>query len=229
MSRRVVVLVAFLLLAVGPVGVWWLTRPGASDGPPVTSVAAGSTAQSPAASPSAAASSAASGPAPVATRKAALPAAAAVTAPARLNIPDLDVDAAVLPVGVDDAGAMVVPKEAKAVGWYRYGPAPGSAAGAAVIAGHVDAKQQGAGALFRLRELRVGDAVTVTATDGRRTAYRVSAKETIVKKRLPTERLFARDGGPRLVLITCGGPFLPELASYRDNVVVVALPVQGQS
>ena len=30
---------------------------------------------------------------------------------------------------------------------------------------------------------------------------------------------------PRLTLITCGGPFLPEYRSYRDNVVVVAEPV----
>jgi hypothetical protein len=39
---------------------------------------------------------------------------------------------------------------------------------------------------------------------------------------LPLDRLFARDGPPRLTLITCGGPFLPEFGSYRDNVVVVA-------
>ena len=30
--------------------------------------------------------------------------------------------------------------------------------------------------------------------------------------------------GDRLVVLTCGGPFLPEYRSYRDNVVVVAEP-----
>ena len=55
--------------------------------------------------------------------------------------------------------------------------------------------------------------------------YRVVGKQTIVKQRLPTERLFARDGPPRLVLITCGGPFDAELRSYRDNLVVLAEPV----
>jgi sortase (surface protein transpeptidase) len=144
-----------------------------------------------------------------------------------LRIPAVGVDAAIVPVGVDGSGAMVVPREVARVGWYRFGPTPGDPAGAAVIAGHVDSKDQGEGALLPLREARVGDRITVTAADGRTLAYRVVGKETIVKKRLPVERLFARDGAPRLVLITCGGPFLPELSSYRDNLVVVAVPAEG--
>ena len=37
-----------------------------------------------------------------------------------------------------------------------------------------------------------------------------------------------RNPGPaRLVLITCGGPFVPALSSYRDNLVVVAVPTTG--
>ena len=40
------------------------------------------------------------------------------------------------------------------------------------------------------------------------------------------DQLFTRSGPPRLTLITCGGPFLPEFRSYRDNVVVVAEPVR---
>jgi sortase (surface protein transpeptidase) len=134
------------------------------------------------------------------------------------------VDAAIVPVGVDAAGSMVVPREVASVGWYRFGPAPGDPAGAAVVAGHVDAKDQGAGALLPLRDARVGDRVSVTRADGVTLAYRIVGTETIVKSRLPVERLFARDGAPRLVLITCGGPFLPELSSYRDNLVVVAVP-----
>ena len=68
----------------------------------------------------------------------------------------------------------------------------------------------------------------ITVTVGRRNLpYRVVGKQTIVKQRLPVEELFARDGAPRLVIITCGGPFIPELSSYRDNLVVVAVPVAG--
>jgi sortase (surface protein transpeptidase) len=147
----------------------------------------------------------------------------------RLTVPSAGIDASVTPVGVDTNGAMVVPKEVSEVGWYRYGPAPGATAGAAVLAGHVDARAQGAGALFALRTVGVGDRVTVALDGGRSLVYRVVGKQTITKQRLPVERLFARDGAPRLVLITCGGPFLADLGSYRDNLVIVAEPVQGSA
>ena len=39
------------------------------------------------------------------------------------------------------------------------------------------------------------------------------------------EDFFARDGTPRLVLITCGGRFNRSLNSYDDNVVVISVPL----
>ena len=51
------------------------------------------------------------------------------------------------------------------------------------------------------------------------------SRELIEEQVLPLDRLFGRDGPARLTLITCGGPFLPEFGSYRDNVVVVAEPL----
>jgi sortase (surface protein transpeptidase) len=120
---------------------------------------------------------------------------------------------------------MTVPKDGDRVGWYRYGPAPGAPQGSAVLAGHVDTRAGGPGALFRLAELEPGAEGRVTDTAGGTTTYRVTGRERIEKSVLPTERLFARDGAHRLTIITCGGPFLPELRAYRDNVVVVSEPV----
>lgn len=220
MRRWLIVLAACLAVAVGAPAVWFATRPAANAGVLVTSVGA------PTPSPSAPLPRGSALPS-LSTRPATAPAAAESAAPRRLRIPGVGIDAAITPVGVDGNGAMVVPKEVAQVGWYRYGPSPGDPAGAAVIAGHVDARAQGAGALFPLRGIDVGDRVTVTTAQGRDLVYRVVGKQTIVKQRLPVEQLFARDGAPRLVLITCGGPFLPELSSYRDNLVVVAVPVGG--
>jgi sortase (surface protein transpeptidase) len=225
MRRAVVVLAACLAVAVGIPAVWFATRPSAQEGVPVTTVGAAAPT-----TPSPSPTSAAPFPTSALPSLTARPAAPAPgpsgenPAPRRLAIPAIGVDARVDAVGVDDTGAMVVPKLARAVGWYRFGPPPGAPAGAAVLAGHVDSATQGAGALVRLRELSVGDGVQVTTADGARLDYRVVGKQTFVKQRLPVERLFARDGAPRLVLITCGGPFLEELRSYRDNVVVVAEP-----
>jgi sortase (surface protein transpeptidase) len=127
-------------------------------------------------------------------------------------------------VGVDPDGQMTIPAEVDRVGWYRFGPAPG-AVGSAVIAGHVDSREQGLGAMAPLREAAVGDEVLVADASGSPTRWRVVSRELISKQVLPLDRLFSRDGPPRLTLITCGGPFLPEFRSYRDNVVVVAEPV----
>jgi LPXTG-site transpeptidase (sortase) family protein len=139
-------------------------------------------------------------------------------------VPALGLDAAVDAVGVEPDGQMTVPAEVDRVGWYRFGPTPGDE-GSAVIAGHVDSRTQGLGAMAPLREATVGDEVLVTNAAGTATRWRIVSREVISKQVLPLDRLFTRDGPPRLTLITCGGPFLPEFQSYRDNVVVVAEPI----
>lgn len=40
-------------------------------------------------------------------------------------------------------------------------------------------------------------------------------------------RVFAREGGPVLTPITCGGTFDPRIGRYLDNVVVYAVPAGG--
>jgi hypothetical protein len=148
-------------------------------------------------------------------------------APTRFQVPDLGIDAAVDAVGVEDDGSMVIPAEIARVGWYRFGPAPGAARGNAVVAGHVDAAGEGPGALFDLRGVEVGARITMTDESGEEHTYEVVSRETVTKDVLPIEQIFDRTGEHRLVVITCGGPFQPELRSYRDNVVVTAVPVAG--
>ncbi len=145
--------------------------------------------------------------------------------PVALSLPDLGVSADVVPVGVRDDGAMEIPRDGATVGWYRWGPEPGAATGSAVLSGHVSTRADGPGALQRLAEVSPGDLLEVTTAAGEALSYRVVGVETITKSVLPVDRIFARDVPHRLTVITCGGPFQPELGSYRDNVVVVAEPV----
>jgi hypothetical protein len=88
----------------------------------------------------------------------------------------------------------------------------------------VDSAAQGPGALFRLRSAPIGSVVAVRLQGGEQVRYRITGRESIVKRRLPVERIFLRTGSPRLVIITCGGPFDRERARYRDNVLIVAEP-----
>ncbi len=206
-------------LVVGVPAGWELTRPPAAAGPPVEQVLAPPSGRSsPAPAPTV-------DPLPPVTVRDAAPAPATTTpGPVRLEVPARGVAAAVDPVGVEPDGQMTIPAEVDRVGWYRFGPAPG-AGGSAVIAGHVDSRTQGLGAMAPLRGAAPGDEVLVTDTGGTTTRWRVVSRELIEKRALPLDALFRRDGPPRLVLLTCGGPFLAELGSYRDNVVVVAEPL----
>lgn len=155
-----------------------------------------------------------------------LPTAAAADAPTRLAVPALKLKATVDAVGIDaKTGDFAVPPSVDQVGWYRFGPGFSAAAGSIVVAGHVDSAADGKGAFFRLGELEAGDKVTLTGPGGKTRVFRVVARERYRKTAIPLQKYFARDGDPRLTLITCGGPFDPKTRHYRDNVVVTAAPV----
>ncbi|MEU5550701.1 MULTISPECIES: class F sortase [unclassified Micromonospora] len=161
----------------------------------------------------------------VAVRPGGLPDAETPVPPVRLRIPAIEVVARVEPVGVDArSGEFDVPPSVDRIGWYRFGPGLEADAGSVVIAGHVDSAEQGRGAFWRLRELAPGDTLTVTGADDTPRDYRVVAREEYDKTKIPLERYFARDGRPRLTLITCGGPFDAQARRYRDNIVVTAVP-----
>jgi sortase (surface protein transpeptidase) len=134
------------------------------------------------------------------------------------------VTAAVIPVGVDNAGAMVIPEQVSTLGWYRFSASPGATVGSIVIAGHVDSAAQGLGAFSRLRDAPVGARIELTGASGRVWTYRVVAREEFPKTTVPLGQLFSHYGAPRLTLVTCGGAFDAAARSYEDNIVVTALP-----
>lgn len=147
------------------------------------------------------------------------PAPDQVARPARIEVPAIDVDAEIVPLGLHDDGTMEVPDQGLA-GWYRPGPRPG-APGPAVIAAHVDSRQ-GPDVFFRLRELAPGDGITVTDKRGSDHRFVVVDREQAPKDELPVERIWHDDGHATLRLITCGGAFDRGSGHYRDNVIVYA-------
>lgn len=147
----------------------------------------------------------------------------ALSAPALLAIPALKVQASVVPV-TTSSGILGVPADPAQVGWWTGSARPGASSGSVVLDGHIDSAQAGPGALFRLADLHAADLITVTTATGARWPYTVTARRAYGKIHgLPPE-LFATAGAPRLVLITCGGPFDTATGSYLDNVVVFAVP-----
>jgi Sortase domain len=145
--------------------------------------------------------------------------------PTRVTIAALKVNARVNSVGIDTTqGALAVPVDIKRLGWWRDGQAPGADTGAVLIAGHVDSARRGAGAFVNLKNAKAGQRVAVTTSDGTTHTYRVTTVRRMLKANLPTS-VFSSAGKARLVLVTCGGPFLANQGHYRDNIVVTAVPV----
>ncbi|MFD4543808.1 class F sortase [Streptomyces bauhiniae] len=146
----------------------------------------------------------------------------APSVPRALSIPRLGVRAAIGAVGVTESGQVEVPADPGRVGWYRFSPAPGEAAGSSVIVGHVDAKGRGLGVLVALSEVRLGDLVRVSRSPGAAADYRVVSRRTVAKKALGATGAFRVDGPAVLTLITCTGPYLADEGGYQNNLVVTA-------
>lgn len=140
-----------------------------------------------------------------------------------LAIPSLGIEAPLDVLGVAN-GALQLPPPQRAT-LYDAGARPGEAHGTVLVAGHVNSHRQGRGALFRLADITRGAQVWVTDTDGRAHEYAVVGLTMLQKTALPQD-VFARDGSPRLVVVTCGGRVLESTRGrvYESNVIVEALP-----
>lgn len=149
-------------------------------------------------------------------------AAASGRLPVTLRIPALGIDAPVLGVGLAPDGQLAVPNDLRRVGWYGVGAVPGDT-GTALVAAHVDYAHK-PGVFFRLDRLSPGATVQVVHADGSVSDFKVVARRMVAKPRLPVADLTRASGPPRLVLVTCGGSYDKGRRSYRDNVLVYAVP-----
>jgi LPXTG-site transpeptidase (sortase) family protein len=144
-------------------------------------------------------------------------------APVSLQIEAIDVEAPIVPVGVEANDELEVPGGTE-VGWYEFGPRPGDNRGSAVLAAHVDYDGR-PGVFFELQTVTPGDQLGIEFDDGTVRQFEVVSLDQYAKDELPFDRVFARSGTPVLTLITCGGDFDASARSYEDNVVVYAIPV----
>jgi sortase (surface protein transpeptidase) len=134
-------------------------------------------------------------------------------------IPSLDVDANIVPVGLRNGSEMAVP-DVGIVGWYNLGPLPG-APGPSVLVSHV-AWSGTKGAFYRLRDMKPGDQFQVYASSGDCAVFQVDGLETILKSKLPTERIWNQTEESVIRLVTFGGTYESKTGYYLSNVIVYA-------
>ncbi|MFJ5921280.1 class F sortase [Kitasatospora sp. NPDC092948] len=143
------------------------------------------------------------------------------SAPRRLRIPSIAVDATFTDLGLDARGELETPptERANLVGWYRDGAMPG-ADGTAVVVGHAD-DRRGPGVLYRLGLLRPGLAIAVTREDRRTATFTVDEVRSFPKSAFPSEEVYGTTGRAELRVITCGGHY-DRKNGYDSNTVVFA-------
>ncbi|MFD9130374.1 class F sortase [Kitasatospora sp. NPDC059571] len=172
--------------------------------------------------------SAAAAPLPATARPAPVPSSAATapamprSAPTRLRIPSIKVDAPFTGLTLDQSGALNAPPvdDKNLVGWYQDGVAPGED-GTSVVVGHVDTKT-GPAVFLLLSSLKPGNTVDIGRADGSTATFAVDAVKAFAKNAFPDQEVYGQAADPELRLITCGGAYDKTRKDYTDNVVVFA-------
>ncbi len=142
------------------------------------------------------------------------------SAPVRVLIPTLNVNASTVELGVGSGGALETPSDPDDVGWFVGAHTPGGP-GSAVVAGHVT--WNGRPTVFsRLDQLNAGDKVRVEREDGTTARFEVIQRGTFPKREFPTSEVYGASATPQLILITCGGKYDADRRYYDANVVVWA-------
>ncbi|HEY8471498.1 MAG TPA: sortase [Natronosporangium sp.] len=104
-------------------------------------------------------------------------------APVRLVIPEIDVDAAIVPVRLT-GGRLAAPLDGRRAGWYEHGTSPGER-GSAVIVGRAEPERARGPAVFaRLSKLTAGDRIDVIRDDGTTASFVVDRVERFNAERV---------------------------------------------
>ncbi|AZQ32822.1 class F sortase [Streptomyces cyaneochromogenes] len=145
--------------------------------------------------------------------------------PDRVRIPSIQVDAPVIPVGLDVDGWVGAPppEDPNLGGWFTGSVSPGEK-GTAVVVGHVD-NTQGPAVFYSLGALKRGGRVEVSRQDGKTAVFEVYGVEVFAKNNFPGDRVYASKGSAELRVITCGGGFSKQ-NGYDGNVVAFASLVE---
>ncbi|MEU0744252.1 class F sortase [Streptomyces sp. NPDC006134] len=141
--------------------------------------------------------------------------------PDRVRIPAIQVDAPMMPVGLDADGWVGAPppQDPNLAGWFTGAVSPGEK-GTAVVVGHVDNKQ-GPAVFYGLGALKKGNKVEISRQDGKTAEFEIYGIEVFRKDDFPGDRVYASKGSPELRVITCGGGYSRQ-NGYEGNVVAFA-------
>ncbi|MDI3422680.1 class F sortase [Streptomyces luteolus] len=144
------------------------------------------------------------------------------SAPTRLLIPTIDVDAPFTELAIGPSGRLNAPPpdDTNLAGWFAAGPSPGER-GTTIVAGHLDTTTKPA-VFARLSTLDPGDEIAIKREDGTTATFLVDNVDNFPRDDFPDDRVYADTPDPQLRLITCGGSYDHSNKQYTENTVVFA-------
>lgn len=146
--------------------------------------------------------------------------------PILLEIPAINLEAEVVPVGIQEDGEMEAPEEFDKVGFFQPGVKPGNK-GNAVIAGHLD-HYTGPAIFFYIKDLEEGDHVYVTDETGAKLTFQVTEVASYKTNESPLEKIFGDADQHHLNLITCAGTFNRKTQRSSHRLVVFTELIEEQ-
>lgn len=143
--------------------------------------------------------------------------------PERIMVESLGIDLKVVPVGVDDAGRLETPENWNEAGWYHKGAKPGEV-GDLLINAHYDDNYGRPAAFWKLKNVNVGDKVSVLDSYGRVFDYKVAEVYYLDINDPDRGKVFEpfKEGVPVMTAITCGGVWSYTQGTYDKRLVVNA-------
>jgi len=143
--------------------------------------------------------------------------------PKKLVIQSIKISLPIVSVGVDSSGYLETPKDWESAGWYEKGAKPAEN-GNLLINAHYDDNYGRPAAFYGLKNIKLGDTVSVLDSYGLVFDYKVT-KVFYVDINDP-DRLKVFEGSgknkPAMTLITCGGVWIPSEHNYSKRLVVNA-------
>jgi sortase (surface protein transpeptidase) len=144
----------------------------------------------------------------------------AASLPAKINIPDIGVDAQVEHLGLTAENAVDVPKSLWTTAWFNQSSRPGDK-GPAMIVGHYSA--YGRAVFANLKKLNVGQKIVITDDKGQQFTFAVTKKGDYPQAQVPMAELLGnKNSKPRLEIITCGGGYIKASRDFTNRTVITA-------
>jgi sortase (surface protein transpeptidase) len=148
--------------------------------------------------------------------------------PKSIEIHDIGVKNAILPLGLDKKNTLMAPENAYTAGWYNQSSKPGQK-GAMLMDGHGSESGTYYGLFSRLSELEENDKITITRGDDRKFDFAVVKVENVpVDEVNMAKTLKPYEGAEQgLNIISCTGSWIKNHTTLDRRVILFAVPVNA--